>query len=94
MLVFLSLITTLQHQANLMEGVWKEILRVDRQAPTDNWSLFHRIMRHPTARQSDFGITFVPPQDPNQPWEIHTSWMQDEVMGFLMLLHPTLQSLD
>ena len=90
---FLTLLATLQRQGSLTPDIWQEILRSNSQLPTDNWDQFNRIACHPAASQASFGVTFSPPPALTEPWEVRTEWTSDKVLGFLMLLQPSLQSL-
>jgi hypothetical protein len=74
-------------------SMWSLLLTHEPEHPTDNWGEVRGFMNSDTYPREDFGLSFLPPADPSQPWEIRTLWRRDDFMQVLLAIRPTLQSL-
>jgi hypothetical protein len=48
---------------------------------------------HPSCRPPLFGLTFVPPDMPMGPWEIHTQWSEQELTALILAMRPSQEAL-
>ena len=74
-------------------GLWATILEHDTSSPQNNWAQLVAFMNPETYPREDFGLTWRPPADTSQPWEIHTLWRQDAFMQVLLAIRPSLSAL-
>jgi hypothetical protein len=75
------------------DSLWNALLARDSTRPLSRWEEL-RAFAHPEIYpRDDFGLTFLPPSDTSQPWEIRTLWRRDDFMQVLLAVRPTLQEL-
>ena len=75
------------------DSLWSRLLQRHRDLPLGVWSEI-RAYRHPEIYpRNDFGLTFIPPSNPNAPWGITTLWQRDEFMQILLAVRPSLVDL-
>jgi hypothetical protein len=74
-----SLLITLvvfQCQVPNFPQIWEEILSRPSNAVENNWTQACSFACHPSCHPPLFSLTFVLPDMPTGPWEIHTQWSE------------------
>ncbi len=93
---FLVTLAAFDRTLRLTEGsdsLWSRLLQRHRNLPLGVWTEI-RAYQHPEIYpRNDFGITFTPPSNPNNPWGITTLWQRDEFMQILLAVRPSLVDL-
>jgi hypothetical protein len=60
----------------------------------DNWGELQAFINfEASSPHENFGLAFIPPVDPSQPWEVRTHWRCDDFMQVLLAMRPGLPSL-
>jgi hypothetical protein len=60
----------------------------------NNWGELQALISYEASSpHENFGLAFIPPADPSQPWEVCTHWRRDDFMQVLLAMRPSLPSL-
>ena len=93
---FLVTLVVFDRTLHLTEGsdsLWSRLLQCHHHLPLGVWTELCAY-RHPEIYpRNDFGITFIAPHNPNNPWGITTLWQRDEFMQILLAVRPSLVDL-
>jgi hypothetical protein len=70
------------------------MLEREPECSLNNWGELQAFINYEASSPHEsFGLTFIPPADPSQPWEICTHWRCDNFMQVLLAMRLNLQSL-
>jgi hypothetical protein len=75
------------------DSIWEALLAREPNRPFSNWAELRGFQNPETYPRNDFGLTFMPPPNSSQPWEIRTRWRRDDFMRVLLAIRPTSQEL-
>jgi hypothetical protein len=60
----------------------------------NNWGELQAFINYEASSpHKNFGLAFIPPVDPSQPWEVRTHWRRDDFMQVLLAMRLSLPSL-
>jgi hypothetical protein len=94
---FLVTLTTFKRTLWLSVGqdsLWRMLLEREPERSFNNWGELQAFINYEASSpHENFGLAFIPPADPSQPWEVHTHWRHDDFMQVLLAMRLSVPSL-
>jgi hypothetical protein len=76
------------------DSLWRMLLEREPECSFNNWGELQAFINfEASSPHENFGLAFIPPADPSQPWEVCTHWRRDNFMQVLLAMRPSLPSL-
>jgi hypothetical protein len=76
------------------DSLWQMLLEREPEHSFNNWGELQAFINYEASSpHQNFGLAFILPADPSQPWEVHTHWRCDDFIQVLLAMRPSLPSL-